>query len=500
MTIEENDITTAMLLAYRDQALDSDGMKKVRDELAVDSKLHDIYQALLAQEDSLYDLGVTLRDVMPSLDIQNEVMGRLQHLAVEAEPFAQVLLDMGRELRAAVPALDIADDVMKSIVGLRQEVSATQLEEELIETGKEIQRLVPRIDIAEDVVNEVTVGQPANVTSFPAAKHTRLIRRRSSVSWSFFAAAAACVLAILAFIVMQMVQPLALRGLDVAEQDPSVTGERRSDPSTPYHEGESLLFTPVSTDQRIPLSVGSVTEPPVKEDEPQEDLRSAVDIKNVIAARREALEGKGDSLARLAHWGALDLDEVRRLLAEKAISLKELAGISRFLPEEEARLLLENAVAQHPNDPLLRYALAKNLMNDTARYDDASRQLASFQELAPDNSLSYYMDAQLRLAEGDYAGALQIMEYASAFQSGSAYALESAQHHSAVLQAAGVSGDVAQMLSAFDAGANEYGVVTQLGEELLGYGAYYESIGDYDTALAIYKGVNQLGLQINQGS
>jgi len=95
---------------------------------------------------------------------------------------------------------------------------------------------------------------------------------------------------------------------------------------------------------------------------------------------------------------------------------------------------------------------------------------------------------------------LQSIEYASAFQTGSAYALENAQYHSAALEAAGFPSDVAQMLAAFNAGSDEYGFVTQLGNDLLSYGAYYESIGDYDTAMAIYKGVNQLGLQINQGA
>ncbi len=66
--------------------------------------------------------------------------------------------------------------------------------------------------------------------------------------------------------------------------------------------------------------------------------------------------------------------------------------------------------------------------------------------------------------------------------------------------AAGLPTDVAQMLAAFNAGANEYSSVSQLSYDLLNYGAYFESLGDYETALAIYKSVHRLGLQINQGA
>jgi len=462
-------------------------------------------EMLRAQEAALHDLGNALREVAPSVDVCDAVMKRVRRLEAENDFLAQALLEVGSDLRISAPTLDIAGDVMVSIAEQQLAASTAKLEEELVETGEEIRALAPRVDVVEEVMDEVASGRLDNVTSFAAARRAKVVRRNASpFSWRFVAATAACVLAVLGFVVMQMAQPPALRGRDIAQRVQTVSSEQKPQQSMRYQEGEPLGFKPASSDQRISI-LSSTQRPaaaaPVKEGDAQKkDVQLAVNVEDVIAAKREALADNLDALAQLARWGALDPDEVRRLLAEGVISLKELAGISRFLPEEEARALLKDAVTKEPNDPLLRYALAKNLMNDPEQYDEALRQLSLFHDLTPDNSLSYYMDAQIRLSQGDYAGALQAIEYASAFQSGSAYALENAQFHSAALQAAGFPADVAQMLAAFNAGTDEYGFITQLGSNLLGYGAYYESIGDYDTALAIYKGVNQLGLQINQGA
>lgn len=463
---------------------------------------------LLAQEDALRDLGNALREVTPSVDIRDAVLERVQALEMESDSFAQALIEVGNELRDVTPHLDISGTVMKRIAAQWQTASTTELENELVETGKEIRALAPRVHLAKELMDEVASERLNNVTAISAARRTKAMHRNASpFSWRFVAAVAACVLAVLGFVALQMAQPSTLRGQHVASHNSfgadTTQSQQKSGGSTArLREGEAIGFNPVSTQERIPLFVPPVSNPPARENDPkqQNELRLAVDVDAVIAAQREALSGKSDALARLARWGALDPDEVRRLLAEGVISLKELAGLSRFLPENEARALLKDALTKEPNDPMLRYALAKNLMNDPEQYDEALRQLSLLRDLSPDNSLSYYMDARIRLAQGDYVGALQSMEYASAFQSGSAYALENAQYHSTALQAAGVPANVAQMLAAFNAGSDEYGFVTQLGSDLLDYGAYYESIGDYETAMAIYKSVNQMGVQVNQGA
>jgi tetratricopeptide (TPR) repeat protein len=494
-----------MLLAYRDEALSPEMTQKVREGLDASPELLSSYEALLVQEAMLYDLGRALREVAPAVDMCDAVMEQVQRIQQEEDPLVVQLRHVGDDLRAAAPTLDIAGDVMQAIAAQRQ-ASMTTLKEELIATGEEIRALAPRVEIVEEVMEEVASGRLDNVTSFEAAKRAQTThRRQSGPSWAFIAAAAACVIAVLGFVVIQMAQPHLLQGSHVAQREQTgseqISRENDAPKTVRTREGEPREFKQVSTEEKITL-LSPATDPPAKENprDEQGDLRLAVDVDTIIAARRDALAGKSDAVSRLARWGALDPDQVRRFLAEGILSPKDLAGLSRFLPEAEARALLQEAVAKLPDDPMLHFALAKNLMSDPEQYDAALNELARFRELTPDNSLSYYMDAQIRLAQGDYTGALQSIDYASSFQTGSAYALENAQYHSAALRAAGFPDDVAQMLAAFNAGSAEYGFVTQLGSDLLSYGAYYESIGDYDTAMAIYKGVNQLGLQVNQGA
>lgn len=509
MNFEDTNITAALLPAYLDGSLEPDKMQQVRDRLAVDAGLQEAYAALCAQEEALYDLGAAVRQASPAVNVLGDVMAHLQSSAASVSPLEMALLETGNDLRTAIPTLDVSAAVMQALSVLGTPEAGTHLETELVETGNEIRALAPRVDVSEEVMEEVSSGRLDNITSIGAAKRKRVVRRQTVPSWSFAAAAAACILALIGFVAIQMAQPQALHGPEMAVNKSANTASNHLNAvakGVRNKEGEPLEFKRVPTDEQ---KISMVTATPRPKSSPadektsvenQDDLRLAVDVDTIIKARREALAGKDEALARLARWGALDPDELRRLIAEGILSPKELAGISRFLPNEEALALLRDAVTQYPDDPMLHFALARNLMDDPGQYDMALQELARFRELTPDNSLSYYMDAQIRLAQGDYAGALQSIEYASAFQSGSAYALENAQYHSAALEAAGFPHDVAQMLAAFNAGSDEYGFITQLGNNLLSYGAYYESIGDYETALAIYKGVNQLGLQINQGA
>ena len=506
MNAKQNDITAALLPAYLDGSLDPDTMQQVRDRLATDSELREAFEVLQGQEAALYDLGVMLRENAPAVDLREAVMRGIRHLETDTDLLEQALSALGNDLRVVTPSLDIAGTVMQAVAEQRRE--SDNLETELVETGEEIRALAPRVDVVEEVMEEVTSGRLDNIASFDAAKRAKASRRRQSVpSWSFAAAAAACVLTVAGFVAMQMVKPPAVQEYTHAQNTQAVSGitphqqhASTGQNSMQRRESESQTFEPVPSDERVIVRPSSTSKSHEKIQGQQGDLGFALNVDAVIAARRDALAGKAEALARLARWGALDPDEIRRFIAEGLLSPKEVAGLSRFLPEKEARALLQDAVAQEPDDAMLRLALAKNLMNDPEQYGAALQELARFRELVPDNGLSYYMDAQIRLAQGDYTGALQSIEYAASFQRSSAYGLQNAQYHRNALRAAGYPDDVAQMLAAFNAGADEYGFVTQLGSDLLAYGAYYESIGDYDTALAIYKGVNQLGLQVTQGA
>lgn len=511
MNAKQNDITATLLPAYLDGSLELNRRQQVEKRLATDPELREAFEILQKQEKALFNLGAMLRESAPSVDLHDTVMDNVQRSEADMVALEHALSDLGSDLHAVSPPLDIVESVMQAVA--KQEHASDTLETELVETGEELRVLAPRVDVVEEVMDEVTSGHLDAIADFEAIKRAKAARRRQSVpSWSFVAAAAACVLAVAGFVAMQMAKPPALQEKIFTQ---NITSETTASPNQQNaqtgekpvrkHEGESMQFDPVSTDERISLLSATIRpaspQKPEKKVQPQRnDLRMAVNVDAIIAARRDALAGKTEALARLARWGALDPDEIRLFIAEGLLSPKALAGLSRFLPKAEARALLREALAQEPEDAMLHFALARNLMNDPEQYDAARQELERFRELTPDNSLSYYMDAQILLAQGDYAGALQSIEYAASFQSGSAYALENAQYHSNALHTAGLPDDVAQMLAAFNAGSDEYGFLTQLGTDLLGYGAYYESVGDYEAALAIYKGVNQMGLQITQGA
>ena len=504
MTMEKQEITAALLPSYLDGTLDSHVMDMVRDRLEADPAFLRALHALQEQEKALLDLGSALREVAPSVDMHDAVMARARRLQVSADPLEAALSELGGALRVAAPRLELAEAVMKAIPSL------PVVEKELAATGNEIRAHAPRVDVAEDVMDDMASGRCDTLVPFPAQKHNNNAppRRESPFSWQFVVAAAACLLAVASVVVMQMARPPALRGVDIARRDTAASVAQRSRriAETPrIREGEPLRFMPASSgDQRISLLSSAprpaASQTPDAGDDKADEQQITPAIEDIIAAKRNVLSGQSEALALLARWGALDPDEIRRLLAEGLISSTELAGISRFLPDEDARTLLRLALEQSPDDHVLRYALARQLMDDPAYYGEALQEVGLLREMAPDNSLAYYMDAQIRFAQGNYAGALESLEYAASLQAASAYALETAQRHSAALQAAGLPADVAQLLAAFNAGTDEYASLTQLSADLLGYGAYFESIGDYDTALAIYKSVQHLGAQINAGA
>lgn len=508
--MEKRDITYSELLAYLEHALAPEAMRAVQERLALDPELAAAFQRLRDQEVDLFDLGEELRTVAPSVSVRDAVLRRVEaRKSVEPPDIEQELLALGQALRAESPRVAITDVVMAHVTHEPQAADVHHLEQELYNVGAEIRGRAPRVKVVEHVISGVVAEKSRDSISLSAYNREKALRRRQSpLSWRVIGAAAACLVIGLAVLALHMAQPTSTSPINIARRasDAAIPAAREDAGRPPVQrEGEALHFEHAPAGAAISL-LSDVTRPSMAmEGEDEEDMeaqtvRSAPSIEDILAARRDALGGQSEALALLARWGALDPDEVRRLFNEGQLTSAELAGLSRFLPEDEALALLQAAVARDPEDAALRYALARQLMEDPARYAEALDQLAMFKALAPDNSLPYYMDAQILLAQGDYSGALQLLEYAGAFGTAGTFALEAAQFHSAALLAAGLPPDAARMLAAFNAGGNEYATVTQLSHDLLSYGVFFEDMGDYDTAMAIYKSVYQLGLQVNQGA
>ncbi len=505
MTRENENITAAMLPAYHDGALPPAMMARVRDALERDAELRAAYETLLEQDALLYDLGAALHDATPSVDVSDAVMTRLRESHSENDAVETALYALGDALRETAPDVEMTAEVMAQLPATPNALSS--VEKDLVETGEALRLLAPRTDVVAPVMSKVAERDVGGEQRFDAYARRKAARREDVLfSWRFVAAAAACVLAILGVLVIQLSQPPAPQHMHTAHRPQHQEPQQPAQPSAPpaaLHEGEPLQFLPGPSDDRISLLTAATRPETTPEFDPtrhREDPEDGITAEDIIAARREALGGQSDALALLARWGALDPDEVRRLLDAGQLSPFELAGLSRFLPDDEARALLEQALQQSPDNASLRFALARNLMLDPASYDEALQQLAMLKRLAPDNSMPYYLDAQIRFAQGDYDGALEALSRAAVFQSGNAFALDYAQQHHAALHAAGMSEDAAQLLAAFNAGAEEYNAAMELSYDLLSYGAYFESMGDYESALAVYKNIHYLGLQLTQGA
>jgi hypothetical protein len=229
------------------------------------------------------------------------------------------------------------------------------------------------------------------------------------------------------------------------------------------------------------------------------DLASLT-MDKVLGAKREALEQKVGAADRLNGWGNLSADEARRLLEQGGLSASAMLGAIQALPQEEAANYLRDAVAKAPEDPYLRYLLARNLMGNSATRTEAGTQIAAMKELGGDNALPYYMDASARFSDGDINGALLAMDLGAGLETANPYGLETARNRSAALEAGGMTADVARFLAASNAGQAEYNDLMGLGGELMAYGQQYEAVKDYETANSIYSAVQTLGLQVQEGA
>lgn len=496
-------ITDDVLMDYNEGTLDVAKAREVQESLKHDERLARAYDALCKQEEDLFDLGRSVREMLPSINLVDSIMRVLDLESQPEDALESELSRLGEYLKANLPKIEIAGNISNLLQEEQQEPTTT-LEKELTSLGKTLRAKTPSINVVPSI--RVAIGAkpyPNSSTIIDYATYKAGRKRTTSLSWGALTAIAASVVVGFTFLIVQIVQPTQTRRFDIAKERVSESRNLKTHPQAvplPSSESDSLALKQTRSKESLLLS--SVPRPPSisekeKSDEQQDD---GFTLDDLLRAKKSSLEGQAEALALLARWGMLDPDEVRRLLKEGKLSPIQLAGLSRFLPTEEAIELLKQALQENPDLLAVRLALAKKLMEDPATYNEAQQQLALLREQAPDNALIHYLEARLRLASGDYTGAVALLEYASNFNTGSTYTVYSAQYHSAALQAAGMSAELADTLAAFYAGTEEYGFLTQLRTDLMHYGAYLESSGDYEAAFDIYKSVLLLGQQITNGA
>ena len=488
--------------------------------------------ALRDYETLLLETGNALRGGTPPVDMLDAVMEAVRRGDVPVDTpddgvvpdhidprMEQALTDTADALSGALPQINLLDGVMRGLAHLRDreavtgvpaaeaDVAAAVLALRVEDVGAELREKTPKVDIVEPVMEGVKADDPPagqNVIPFRARPRVRASAPQVPAMrlWAFRAAA------------VLLVGVAAVGGWVVFRSDGGTVNLARGDRSglraNPVTSGKKdhLAALKATARKHLPKDDGRVSNyekivrpvPAIPLIVEEKSNLAALTMDEIIAAKRDALGQKSGAAEKLAALGRLTPEEARRLLEEGGLSAAAMLGAIQALPADEAANYLRAAVEKSPDDPYLRYMLARNLMANPATREEARAQIAAMKDLAGDNALPYYMDAGAKLSDGDVNGALLAMDLGAGLETATPYGLETARNRSAALEAGGVAADVARFLAASSAGQAEYNDLMAMGQELMSYGQQYESVKDYETAQAIYNAVETLGVQVQQGA
>ena len=519
-------------MAYLDNDADSATVGRLRAALGGNTQFEAETGALSRMETLLRETGDLRRAALSPVDLVAGVMHAVQEGAVPVDDSEDgivpdsidprlelTLLHTGNTIAKALPEVNLLDGVMRGLAHMKNRetetgvpaseddanlaVLATRLET----VGAELREKTPKVEIVKPVMEGVAREQQAesqNVIPFRA-------RPRIQQEFSRSSSARAWVFRVAAVLVLSVA---VAGGWFVFRADDGTTSiarvERTGLKGNPLtgKKNERMAWLKPGPRAHLPKNDGRVKgyEELARPAAPipltldvKSDLASLT-LDKVIGAKRDALDQKSGAAEKLAGWGNLTADEARRLLEEGGLSNSAMLGAIQALPAEEAADYLRAAVEKSPNDPYLRYLLARNLMTNPAMHDEAGAQIAAMKDLGGNNALPYYMDASAKLSGGDINGALLAMDLGAGLETANPYGLQTAQNRSAALQAGGMAADVARFVAASNAGQAEYNDLMGLGQELMAYGQQYETVKDYQTANTIYGAVQTLGTQVQQGA
>lgn len=423
---------------------------------------------------------------------------------------------IGAALASQAARVDFVEDVQlcvdleavgDSSAAVLSEVDLTEevaLRAGLVSLGERFAAAVPPVDLVDAVAQAVAAEKSkANVVTLRARERgqsNRRYERRNVVVWLGFAAAACVLLAVTLGALRVWFGPEYGQGTFRTARD--MRHMRPVGPLTPDSGGDAGDGT-IARVVPEPVSASATTLEPAAEPQPEKPEANpydAITMENILLARANAINGGDGDRAFLAGLASLSPEEVRRLLEKANLSREAILGAALFLPPEEAVNLLLAKLSQSPNDPYLRYALAKNLGEMEGGAEEARRQLAEWRRTDPNNAMPYMMEAELALREKDIDAALLAFEQAAGYDQAYGYAAETANNRVEALVAAGYGGEEARLLAAATAGSQEYLHIRELTKDLLEQGRYYESIGDYATAESIYGAVRQFGQDVWLGA
>ncbi|MCC6491247.1 MAG: hypothetical protein IT364_27405 [Candidatus Hydrogenedentes bacterium] len=356
---------------------------------------------------------------------------------------------------------------------------------------------VPEVDLTDAVLRAVTrTERPVTGIS---SRRPAPPRRHPARVWIGLAAAAAVALAGYA----------VFRGLRDAEQTviPPAPVARDQHPATrpedPDRDADRLRVAKQRRDfmkewEHAKDASGTAVTPPEMTPTVPPDLANPT-LDDIVAARREGM-GTESGMNRLMQWASLKREKALELAQSTDASPQVLVGAAESLTGGEAAQILLAVVGQAPGNAQAQFELAKAYSETPEEEPEEMAQLPSWHNVDPENALSYYMEARLRLEQGDVQGALEALRIARTLPEASAYALESALSKTEALIASGMPRDEARLVSALTAGIDQYNFLCDLGKNLIEYGQDFMAEQDYETAREIFEAVQTLGQQVEETS
>lgn len=363
--------------------------------------------------------------------------------------------------------------------------------------GDAILRKTPPIDVVDAVMAEISfrksAPKPAKVLHFQAPAQPRTVHL-GWVGLVGLAAALALVAGVWAF--LPSFFGAGVESPKLAEvQDTKV-------PSSPPDLPAAVPFEAVAppdpiseVDEGLSLAEGA------QETGPERRMVSPA-RDTILAAFRKSLESDQAALSDLIDWASLEPEQAQALIANPGVSAQALAGASRSLSGPEAASALLTAVGHLPEEPSLRYRLARAYGVMGRSGAEAGEQLAALAELDPENALVHYLNAQryLEADPPDIVAALEAFAAAQNLETASAYAIEGARFREEALIESGTDPEVAQLLGALTAGRWENDELTAFASDLIATGQRYQESGDTETASSVFLAALELGRQLDSGA
>jgi len=206
-------------------------------------------------------------------------------------------------------------------------------------------------------------------------------------------------------------------------------------------------------------------------------------------------------LMRMGVWATLTPEEARELLQKSGLSPEAVLGAIQFLPPDEARVVLQAAIDNNPNDAYLRYAMVQTLRKmDNVSEDELYAHLTTWSQLDPGNALPHFIEAELYFQNGEKDKALTCVTDAGNTSNYNSYATITAKAYMEALLAKGVDPETAKLLASASMGLHEVQTIEEIAQTLMEYGRAYEEAGDYNTALLIYEALRSLGIKVDMSS